>query len=143
MSMSKKIQAILKLQLVAGEATPGPPLGPTLGQHGVNIQEFIQTFNNQTVDQKGVILPVKLTVYQDRSFTFEVKQPLVSYLIKQAANIEKGSSTPKTKKIGAISHKKVEEIAKIKISDLNTADITKAMKIVEGTAKSLGIEIRN
>ncbi|TRZ81312.1 50S ribosomal protein L11 [bacterium] len=140
--MSKKIQAILKLQLVAGKAAPGPPLGPTLGQHGVNIQEFIQAFNNQTANQEGVILPVKLTVYQDRSFDFEVKQPLVSYLIKQAVNIEKGSSTPKTKKVGVISHKKIEEIAKLKIADLNTADLAKAMKIVEGTAKSLGIEIK-
>ncbi len=141
--MTKKIQAILKLQLIAGEAVPGPPLGPTLGQHGVNIQEFIQTFNSRTANQKGVILPVKLTVYQDRSFDFEIKQPLVSYLIKQAINIKKGSSTPKTKKAGVISHEKIEEIAKLKMPDLNTADIAKAMKIVEGTAKSLGIEVKN
>ncbi len=140
--MPKKVQAILKLQLIAGKAVPGPPLGPTLGQHGVNIQEFIQAFNNKTADQEGVVLPVKLTVYQDRSFNFEIKQPLVSYLIKQAVNIEKGSSTPKTKKVGAISPKKIKEITKLKIVDLNTADLAKAMKIVEGTAKSLGIEIK-
>jgi large subunit ribosomal protein L11 len=140
--MSKKIQAILKLQLIAGEAVPGPPLGPTLGQHGVNIQEFVQTFNNQTADQKGVVLPIKLTIYQDRSFDFEIKQPLVSYLIKQAINIKKGSDTPKTKKVGVISHEKIERIARIKMPDLNTANLAKAVKIVEGTAKSLGIEIK-
>ena len=137
----KNIQAVLKLQLPAGEATPGPPLGPTLGQHGVNIQDFIRQFNDQTASQKGAILPLRLVVYQDRSFTFQIKKPLTAYLIKKAANIEKGSGNPKLQKVGKISSAKIKEIAQLKMVDFNTRDIKKAIKIVEGTARSLGIEI--
>jgi len=140
--MAKKIQAILKLQMPAGAATPGPPLGPTLGQHGINIQEFIRQFNDKTADQKGAILPVNLTVYQDRSFDFQIKQPLTAFLLKKAANITKGSDNAKLKKVGSISRQQLEEIAKAKMVDLNTADLNQALKIVEGTARSLGIEIR-
>jgi len=140
--MAKKIQAILKLQMPAGAATPGPPLGPTLGQHGINIQEFIRQFNDKTADQKGAILPVNLTVYQDRSFDFQIKQPLTAFLLKKAANITKGSDNAKLKKVGSISRQQLEEIAKAKMVDLNTTDLNQALKIVEGTARSLGIEIR-
>jgi len=139
----KKIQAVLKLQLPAGEAIPGPPLGPTLGQQGVNIQDFIKKFNDHTAEQKGAILPLKLTVYQDRSFDFEVRQPLTSYLIKKSINLEKGSDNANLKKVGVITRQKIEEIAKIKMSDFNTGSLDKATKIVEGTVKSLGVEIKN
>jgi len=139
----KKIQAILKLQLPAGEATPGPPLGPTLGQHGVNIQDFVKKFNDKTADQKGAVLPLKLTVYQDRSFDFEIKKPLASYLIKKSIGLEKGSSTPNLKKVGSISRQKIREIAMNKIEDLNTSNIENAIKILEGTAQSMGLEIRD
>jgi len=138
----KKIQAVLKLQLPAGEATPGPPLGPTLGQHGVNIQDFVKKFNDQTIQQKGAVLPLKLIVYQDRSFDFYIKQPLVSYLIKKAIGLNKGSDSPNIKKVGTISRDKIKEIAELKMKDLNTGSLEKAMKIVEGTAKSMGIEIK-
>ena len=140
--MKKSIKACLKLHLPAGEASPGPPLGPILGQHGINIQEFVKRFNDQTQDQKGAILPLLLTIYQDRTFTFEIKKPLVSYLLKQAAGIEKGSGEPKLKKVGKISRSQLKEIAQLKMEDLNTSDLDKAVKIVEGTARSLGIEIK-
>lgn len=139
--MAKPVQARLKLNLPAGEAMPGPPLGPILGQHGINIQEFIKRFNDATQKEKGAIVPVRLIIYQDKSFDFEVKKPLTSFLIKKAAGLDKGSGEPKTKKVGKISRKKLEEIAKLKMSDLNTTDPEKALKIVEGTARSLGIEI--
>ena len=138
---TKKIETVLSLQLPAGSALPGPPLGPTLGQHGVNIQDFIKQFNDKTADQRGAIVPVKMTVYQDRSFSFEVKKPLVSYLIKNAIKLKKGSETPNIKKVGTISKKQIREIAELKLEDLNTKDIEQAMRIVEGTAKSLGVEV--
>jgi large subunit ribosomal protein L11 len=138
----KNIQAVLKLQLPAGEATPGPPLGPTLGQYGVNIQDFIKKFNDQTADQKGAVLPLKLIDFQDRSFEFHIKQPLVAYLLKQAAQVDKGSGTPNLKKAGKVSKADIERIAKQKMQDFNTRDLKKAMKIVEGTARSLGIEVK-
>ena len=142
MAITKKIEAVLGLQLPAGAALPGPPLGPTLGQHGVNIQDFIKQFNDKTADQKGAIVPVKMTIYQDRSFSFEVKKPLVSYLIKNAIGLKKGSSMPNTTKVGSISKKQIKEIAELKSEDLNTKDIEQAMKVVEGTAKSLGIDVK-
>ncbi|MFA6437598.1 MAG: 50S ribosomal protein L11 [Candidatus Paceibacterota bacterium] len=137
----KQVQAILKLQITAGAALPGPPLGPSLGQHGVNIQEFIKQFNDKTAEQKGSIVPVKLTIYKDRSFSFEVGKPLVAYLIKKAIGITKGSATPNTKKVGSISRNQIREIAQLKMEDLNTSDLKKALKIVEGTAHSLGIDV--
>jgi large subunit ribosomal protein L11 len=139
---TKKIQTIISLQLSAGEALPGPPLGPTLGQHGVNIQDFLKQFNDKTADQKGAIVPVKMTIYQDRSFTFEVKKPLVSYLIKNAIGVKKGSDTPNIKKVGSISKKQIKEIAELKFENLNTKNVEQAMKIVEGTAKSLGVDVK-
>lgn len=140
--MTKKIQAVLKLELPAGEATPGPPLGPTLGQHGVNIQDFIKKFNDATMEQKGAIVPLKLTVYQDRSFDFITKKPITAYLLKQAAKVNKGSGTPKTNKVAKLTRQQIEQIAKEKMGDFNTRRLKKAVKIVEGTAKSLGIEIQ-
>ena len=139
----KKIQAVLKLQLPAGEATPGPPLGPTLGQYGVNIQDFIKQFNDKTAQQKGAIVPLRLIVYQDRSFSFQIKQPLTAYLLKKALKIDKGSGNPKLQKIGKISLAQIKKIAQEKMVDFNTRDINKAIKIVEGTARSLGIEVEH
>ena len=139
--MAKKVSAIIKLQIAAGKATPAPPVGPALGQHGVNIMAFVKEYNERTSSQSGTIVPVLLTVYEDRSFSFEVRTPPASALIRQAAEVEKGSSSPKAEKIGAIPVSKVREIAEQKMRDLNAADIEGAMRIVEGTARSMGIVI--
>ena len=136
----KKVKAVIKLQIPAGQATPAPPVGPALGQHGVNIMEFCKAFNADTKGKEGT-LPVILTVYEDRSFVYKIKTPLTSELIKKAVNIVKGSGVPNREKVGRITKKQIEEIAKIKLPDLNTDDIEKAIKIVEGCAKSMGIEI--
>lgn len=137
----KKIKTIIKLQIPASQATPAPPVGPALGQHGLNIAEFCQKFNEATKDRVGFIIPVEITVYEDRSYDFKLKQPPVSELLKKAAGIEKGSGEPNKKKVGKISRAQVREIAQKKMEDLNTTDLEKAMKIVEGTAKSMGITI--
>jgi len=138
----KPIKAVVKLQIPAGQATPAPPVGPALGQHGVNIMEFCKAFNEATKDkEKGTILPVVLTIYQDRTFDFIVKTPPTSVLLKKAANIVKGSGVPNKEKVGKVTRKQIEEIAKIKLPDLNTKDLKKAMKIIEGSAKSMGIEV--
>lgn len=137
----KKIKAIIKLQIPASQATPAPPVGPALGQHGLNIAEFCQKFNEATKDRVGFIIPVEITVYEDRSYDFKLKQPPVSELLKKAAGIEKGSGEPNKKKVGKISRAQLREIAQKKMEDLNTTDLEKAMKIVEGTAKSMGITI--
>lgn len=139
--MTKKVNAIVKLQIPAGKATPAPPIGPSLAQHGINISEFCQRFNNETSDQKGWIIPVEIKVFEDKSYDFKLKQPPVSEIIKKTIGIEKGSGEPNRNKIGSITKAQIKEVAQRKIEDLNTKDIEKAMKIVEGTAKSMGLEI--
>lgn len=139
--MAKEILAQIKLQITAGQANPAPPVGPALGQHGVNIMEFCKAFNEKTAKEQGMIIPVVLSVYKDRSFSFITKTPPAAVLIKKAINVEKGSGEPNKEKVGEISKKQVEEIAKIKLKDLNARDIEAAMKIIEGTAKSLGIKV--
>jgi large subunit ribosomal protein L11 len=139
--MAKKVVAQVKLQLPAGKATPAPPVGPALGQRGVNIMEFCKRFNAETADKAGMILPVIVTVYEDRSFSFVVKTPPASFLLKKAANIESGSGEPKRKIVGKVTRKQIEEIAKFKMPDLTANDLEAAKKIIEGTAKSMGIEV--
>jgi large subunit ribosomal protein L11 len=139
--MAKKVQAYIKLQVKAGEANPSPPVGPALGQHGVNIMEFCKSFNAKTQGQEGMIIPVVLTVFADRSFTYVTKTPPASVLLKKAAKIAKGSSEPNREKVGQVNRKQVEEIARLKMPDLNTANLEAAMKIIEGTARSMGITI--
>jgi large subunit ribosomal protein L11 len=140
--MAKEIIAVIKLQIPAAQATPAPPVGPALAQHGLNISEFCQKFNDATQDKKGFKLPVVVTVYEDRSYNFKVKQPLVVDLLKKAAGIEKGSGEPNKKKVGKITKAQLKEIAEKKIPDLNTEDIEQAMKTIEATAKNMGIEIK-
>lgn len=140
--MSKEINATVKLQIKAGQANPAPPIGPVLGQHGVNIMEFCKQFNAKTQKQNGELTPVLITIYKDRSFTFEVKTPPVSFLLMKAANIEKGSSVPNRDKVAVLSKAQVENIAKTKMSDLNANTLEAAMRIVAGTARSMGIDIR-
>ncbi len=138
----KKVMAKIRLQVPAGQATASPPVGPALGQHGVNIAEFIKKFNALTAkEEPGILIPVIVTVYQDRSFTFITKKPPASVLLKKAAKIAKGSSEPGRVIVGQVTRKQIEEIAKIKMPDLNTKDLQKAMKIIEGTAKSMGIQV--
>jgi large subunit ribosomal protein L11 len=139
--MAKKIIANIKLQIKAGKATPSPPIGPALGQHGVNIMEFCKAYNAMTQNQEGMIIPVVITVYADRSFTFITKTPPVSVLLKQAAKIAKGSSDPKREKVGVVTAGQVKEIAELKYKDLNAVNIEGAINIIAGTARSMGIEI--
>ncbi|MFZ1035688.1 MAG: 50S ribosomal protein L11 [Smithella sp.] len=139
--MAKKIIANIKLQIKAGKATPSPPIGPALGQHGVNIMEFCKAYNAMTQNQEGTIIPVVITVYADRSFTFITKTPPVSVLLKQAAKIAKGASDPKREKVGTVTAGQVKEIAELKYKDLNAVNIEGAIKIIAGTARSMGIEI--
>ena len=139
--MAKEILTTIKLQIPAGQANPAPPVGPALAQYGLNIADFCQKFNDATREQEGWTLPVEITIFEDRTFDFKVKTPLTSDLLKKAAGIEKGSGTPNTKKVAKISKAKLKEIAEKKMKDLNTKDIEKAMKIVEGTAKNMGISI--
>ncbi len=139
--MAKKVIAEVKLQLPAGKATPAPPVGPALGQHGVNIMEFCKQFNAKTADQPGMIIPVVITIYADRTFTFITKTPPASVLLKKAAGVEKGSGEPNKNKVGKVTRKQVEEIARIKMEDLNANDIEAAMRMIEGTARSMGIEV--
>lgn len=141
--MAKKVIAIIKLQIAAGQATPAPPVGPALGQHGVNIMEFCKTYNTQTASQTGTIIPVEITVYEDRSFTFVTKTPPAAVLLKKAAGIETASAQPHKVKVGKVSRDKVREIAELKMVDLNANDVEAAMKIVEGTARSMGIEVED
>ena len=141
--MAKKIKALVKLQVTGGAANPSPPVGPALGQQGVNIMEFCKAFNaqTQTPDRQGKPLPVEITVFEDRSFVFVIKTPPASYLILQAAGVEKGSSTPQSNKVGKITHKQLEDIARIKMPDLTASDIQAAMRSIAGTARSMGIEV--
>jgi len=140
-SMAKKILAQVKLQLEAGKATPAPPVGPALGQHGVNIMGFCKQFNAETADRAGMILPVIITVYADRSFVFELKTPPASFLLLRAAGIQKGSGIPNRTKVGKITRAQLEEIAKVKMPDLNARTVDAAAKIIAGTARNMGIEI--
>lgn len=139
--MAKKITAYVKLQISGGEAKPSPPVGPALGQHGVNIMEFCKAFNAQTQNQVGVIIPVLITIFQDRSFTFVLKTPPASYLLKKAAGIERGSKVPNRDKVGKLTVSQVEEIARLKMPDLNAKDMEGAVRIIMGSARSLGIDI--
>ena len=139
--MAKRVSAIVKLQVPAGKATPAPPVGPALGQHGVNIMSFVKEYNERTAAQAGLIIPVEITVYEDRSFTFITKTPPAAVLLKKAAGIEKASGEPNIKKVGKIPRSKVREIAELKMPDLNAASVETAMLMVEGTARSMGIEI--
>jgi large subunit ribosomal protein L11 len=140
--MGKKVISQIKLQIPAGKANPSPPVGPALGQHGVNIMGFCKEFNARTKNDEGMIIPVIITVYQDRSFTFITKSPPVSDLLKKAANIIKGSKEPNKQKVGAVTKKQIEEIAKIKMKDSNASNIEAIAKTVEGTARSMGIEVK-
>jgi large subunit ribosomal protein L11 len=140
--MAKKITSYIKLQIPAGQATPAPPVGPALGQQGVNIMEFCKTFNARTQGQQGLIIPVVITVFSDRSFTFVTKTPPAAVLLLRAAGIQKGSGVPNKDKVGNVTRKQVEEIAKTKMPDLNAASLEAAIKTVEGTARSMGIEIQ-
>ena len=139
--MAKKVRAVIKLQIEAGKATPAPPVGPALGQHGVNIMGFVKEYNERTGSQSGNIVPVVLTVYEDRSFSFELRTSPASALLRQAAGIEKGSGSPLAEKVGTVPASKIREIAETKIRDLNAADVGGAIRIVEGTARSMGILI--
>jgi large subunit ribosomal protein L11 len=139
--MSKPVKTTIKLQIPAGQANPAPPVGPALGQHGLNIQEFCTKFNEATKDKIGDIIPVEITVYQDRTYDFKLKTPPTSELLKKAAGIEKGSGKSLQEKVGKVTRHQIREIAKKKMPDLNTNDLEKAMKIIEGTAHQMGLEI--
>jgi len=139
--VAKKMLAKIKLQIPAGQANPAPPVGPALGQHGVNIMEFCKAFNAQTADRAGTVIPVEITVFEDRSFTFITKTPPAAFLIKQAAGVEKGSGEPNRNKVATITKDQVRQIAETKMQDLSANDVDAAVKIIEGTARSMGIEI--
>jgi large subunit ribosomal protein L11 len=139
--MAKKVMALIKLQIPAGQATPAPPVGPALGQHGVNIMEFCKAYNERTQAQVGNVVPVEITVFEDRSFTFITKTPPAAQLLKKAAKVEKGSGEPNRDKVGTVSRAAVREIAELKMEDLNANDIEGVMKIIEGTARSMGLVV--
>ncbi len=139
--MAKKIKTIVKIQLIGGKATPAPPVGPVLAQHGINISEFCQKFNDKTKEEMGSVIPVEITVYEDKSYDYILKEAPVAEMLKKAIGIEKGSGTPNKKKVGKITKEKIKEIAEKKMPDLNTKNLESAVKTVEGTAKNMGIEI--
>ncbi len=141
--MAKKAKAIVKLQVPAGKATPAPPVGTALGPHGINIMQFCKEYNAKTASQAGTIVPVEITIYQDRSFTFILKTPPAPVLLKKAAGLEKASGVPNRNKVGTVTRKQVREIAEQKMKDLNAVDVEGAMKMIEGTARSMGIEIKD
>jgi large subunit ribosomal protein L11 len=140
--MAKKIKAFVKLALPAGKATPAPPVGPALGQHGVNIAAFCKEYNAKTTDKMGLIIPVKITIFEDKSYTFILKSPPASILLAKFANVKKGASQPNKETIGTVTLEQVKEIANIKMNDLNTTDMEKAILIIKGTAKSMGIKVQ-
>jgi large subunit ribosomal protein L11 len=139
--MAKKVKAIVKLQIPAGKATPAPPVGPALGQHGVNIMGFVKEYNERTAAQAGSIIPVEITVFEDRSFTFVTKTPPAPDLLKKAAGVDKGSGRPNTAKVGEVPREKIREIAELKMKDLNARDIAAAERMIEGTARSMGLTV--
>jgi len=139
--MAKKIRAIIKVQAAAGAASAAPPVGPALGQHGINIMEFIKAFNERTAPQAGYVVPAEITVFEDRSFTFVTKAPLAAALLKRAAGIESGSAAPNRDKVGRVSREQVRQIAEQKMTDMNANTVEQAMRIIEGTARSMGIEV--
>ncbi len=139
--MPKKVTGVIKLQIPAGKATPAPPVGPALGQHGVNIMAFVKDYNERTASQVGTVVPVEITVFEDRSFTFVLKTPPAAVLIKKALGVESGSATPQSKKVGRLTREKVREIAEAKMPDLNARDIGAAMRMIEGTARSMGVDV--
>lgn len=141
--MAKKVRTTIKLHIDAGKATPAPPVGPALGQHGVNIMAFVKDYNERTASQSGSIVPVEITVFEDRSFTFVTKSPPASDLLRKAAGVEKGSASPRADKIATIPVSKVREIAEAKMRDLNAADVDGAIRIIEGTARSMGIQVEH
>lgn len=141
MAKKKEVKATIKLRIPAGQASPSPPVGPALGQHGLNIMDFCKAFNERTKGMEGTIVPVVITVYADRSYDFVIKTPPTSFLLKQAAKIAKGSPEPNRIKVGKVTRKQIEEIAKVKLPDLNTKDLQAAMRIIEGTARNMGIEV--
>jgi len=140
--MAKKLKTMIKLQITAGKANPAPPIGPALGQHGINIMEFCKQYNAQTQDKGDTVIPVEISIFVDRSFTFILKTPPAAVLIKKAANVEKGSGEPNRNKVGTITKEQVTEIAKMKMPDLNANSIEAAMKIIEGTARNMGITVK-
>ena len=140
--MAKKVVGQIKLQLPGGQATPAPPVGPALGQHGLNIMDFCKAFNARTQGQQGIIIPTIITVYADRTYSFITKTPPASFLLRKAAGLEKGSGEPNRKKVGKVTWKQVEEIAKLKLPDLNTDDLQAAIRTVEGAARSMGLEVQ-
>jgi large subunit ribosomal protein L11 len=139
--MAKKVMAVVKLQCPAGQANPSPPVGPALGQHGANIMDFCKAFNARTQEQQGMIIPAVITIYTDRSFTFELKSPPAAVLLKKAARIEKGSSEPNRDKVGRVTRQQLKEIAEIKMEDLNARDMDAAILVIAGTARSMGLEV--
>lgn len=139
--MAKKVKTVIKLQAPAGKATPAPPIGPALGQHGLNIMEFVQAFNDKTREMGDTIVPVEITVYEDRTFTFITKTPPAAILLRKAAGVGKGAGNPKKDKVGKVSKEQVRQIAETKLEDLNAYDVDEAMRIIEGTARSMGIEV--
>jgi large subunit ribosomal protein L11 len=140
--MAKKIRAIVKIQAQAGKATPAPPIGPALGQHGINIMMFVKEFNERTASQAGMVIPAEITVFEDRTFTFIIKTPPAADLLKKAAGVDKGSAVPHKTKVGTITKEKIREIAKTKMVDLNANDLEAAEKMIEGTARSMGLTVR-
>ena len=141
--MAKKVKAIVKLQIAAGKATPAPPVGPALGQHGVNIMAFVRDYNERTSGQEGTIVPVEITIFEDRSFTFVLKTPPASDLLKKASGLEKGAANPGSEKVAVLPREKLREIAQVKMRDLNALDVAAAEKIIEGTARSMGIQVKD
>ncbi len=139
--MAKKVRAIVKVQAPAGKATPAPPIGPALGQHGINIMAFVKEFNERTAPQAGLVIPAEITVFEDRSFTFITKTPPAADLLRKAAGVEKGSGVPNRTKVGTVSRAKIREIAETKMQDLNANDLAAAEKMIEGTARSMGLEV--
>jgi len=139
--MAKKVRAVVKLQIQAGKANPAPPVGPALGQHGVNIMGFVKEYNEKTSTQAGTVVPVEITIFEDRSFTFVLKTPPATELLKRAAGVDKGSSAQRRDKVGSVTRDQIREIAELKMKDLNAFDVEAAMKMVEGSARSMGIEV--
>lgn len=139
--MARKLMAVIKLQVPAGKANPAPPVGPALGQHSVNIMEFCKAFNERTADQAGMVIPVEISVFEDRSFTFITKTPPAAVLLKKAAGLDKGSDQPNVKKVATVKRSQIREIAELKMADLNAGDVDAAMRMIEGTARSMGIAV--